>query len=83
MVRLGTTGATVKFTGTGFTPNGTVTKTFGRPDGSGFSFETTADATGRITAELTLTPDQPVGTWTAIARDEATGREAQVAFEVR
>jgi len=83
VVRLGATGATVRFQGTGFTPEGRVTKTFLPPRGRPFSFETTADATGRVTADLELTRDQPIGTWSVTARDEATGQEAETTFEVR
>ena len=36
-----------------------------------------------VPADLELTRDQPIGTWSVTARDEATGQEAETTFEVR
>ncbi|MBI4631548.1 MAG: hypothetical protein HY740_07530, partial [Chloroflexi bacterium] len=75
-------GQTVFFTGTGFTPNGSVTKTFTRPDGSNFGFQTHADAQGVVTASLEIGKDQPPGLWTVIVTDEATKRQVRSTFQV-
>jgi hypothetical protein len=75
-------GGTVSITGDGFAPNGQVTKTFVRPDGFTFRFQTTADAYGVVIGSLALTQDQPLGEWRVIATDEATGRQAQATFTV-
>ncbi len=75
-------GQTVFFTGTGFTPNGSVTKTFIRPDGFNFGFQTRADVNGIVTASLEITKDQPPGVWTVIVTDEATKRQVRSTFNV-
>lgn len=75
-------GQTVHFTGTGFTPNGTVTKTFIRPDGFDFGFQTQANAQGVVTASLDIGKDQPPGVWTVIVTDEATKRQVRSTFNV-
>ncbi len=77
-----TLGQTVHFTGTGFTPNGAVTKTFIRPDSSSFGFQTHADAQGVVTASLEITKDQPPGLWTVIVTDEVTKRQVRSTFNV-
>ncbi|MBI5350752.1 MAG: hypothetical protein HZB77_15760, partial [Chloroflexi bacterium] len=75
-------GQTVFFTGTGFTPNGSVSKTFIRPDGHNFGFQTQANAQGVVTASLEITKDQPSGVWTVIVTDEATKRQLRSTFNV-
>ncbi|MEK6575283.1 MAG: GEVED domain-containing protein [Chloroflexota bacterium] len=75
-------GGAVSFTGDGFTPNGQVTKTFVRPDGSTFEFQATADAFGVVIGSLTIPKDQPTGVWTVTATDIATGRRTQATFTV-
>jgi hypothetical protein len=77
-----TLGQTVFFTGAGFTPNGSVTKTFIRPDGYSFGFQTQANAQGVVTGSLEITKDQPTGVWTVIATDEATKRQVRTTFNV-
>jgi hypothetical protein len=77
-----TLGQTVHFTGRGFTPNGAVTKTFIRPDGYTFGFQTQANAQGVVTGSLEITKDQPTGVWTVIATDEATKRQVRSTFNV-
>ena len=75
-------GGTIAFTGQGFTPRGSVTKTFIRPDGSQFSFQTEADGQGVVTGALNIPPNEQRGIWHVIARDETTGRTVETTFQV-
>ena len=75
-------GSTVYFSGSGFTPNGPLTKTFTRPDGYSFGYELNADANGNMTGSLYLSTDQPTGSWAVTVVDQTSGQQTRTTFTV-
>ncbi len=77
-------GQTFNFTGSGYTPNGTVTRRMRQPDGTEITLtpKLKADASGTIRWSFTSSCANPVGTYILWAIDDTTGRGLNWSNEV-